>query len=31
MLHNQAAYFIERALLKRKDIIIVKVPFHLES
>lgn len=31
MLHNQAAYFIERALLNREDIIIVKVPFHLKS
>ncbi|WCK54565.1 APC family permease [Aneurinibacillus sp. Ricciae_BoGa-3] len=30
-LHNQSAYFIERALLRRKDIILVKVPFHLHS
>ncbi|WP_027416988.1 APC family permease [Aneurinibacillus terranovensis] len=31
ILHNQTAYFIEHALLTRKDIILVKVPFHLES
>ncbi|WP_027417907.1 hypothetical protein [Aneurinibacillus terranovensis] len=31
LLHNQAAFFIERALLRSEDIIIVKVPFHLKK
>lgn len=31
ILHNQTAFFLERELLKRKDIIIAKVPFHLHE
>lgn len=31
VLHNQTAFFLERELLKRKDIIIAKVPFHLHE